>query len=322
MKTKITSDYSTPILLIIYKREDCASQVIEAISKIRPKYLYISQDGPRNNEDKKKVMKTRKAVLGSIDWECDLKTHFYRTNLGVMNHPIKALDWFLGENTYGIYLEDDTLPSLDFFYFQAAMLKRYEKNNRIYMINGVNLFSKEVVPDYPYSYYLSRVFCGWGFGLYRRSWKLYDPGIKDFFKVKNKRRYKEYFVNTRYRYYAESFFLAIVKGRLKSTFTFQMLFNAAKQDMFFVYPSKNLVRNIGFNKNGSNPIISLYSKKYEEIFPLKHPNRLIYNKSRDIKYFNNLLKGGWLRVFAIRLYLFSPAWLKSIIENLTTNIFR
>jgi len=58
--------FNVPVLFIIFRRKDAALKVIEAIAKVRPKKLYISQDGPRNSEEIRQVSETREAVLSKI----------------------------------------------------------------------------------------------------------------------------------------------------------------------------------------------------------------------------------------------------------------
>jgi len=109
--------FEVPILSIIFRRKDTALQVMDAIAKVKPKRLYISQDGPRNEEDKKEIMETRRAVLSKIDWNCNLTVWTHKKNLGLARHIPGAFDKFFRREKMGIYLEDDTLPSDEFFYF-------------------------------------------------------------------------------------------------------------------------------------------------------------------------------------------------------------
>ena len=52
--------FKTPILLLIFNRLDTTKKVFEKIKKIKPKYLYISADGPRL--DKKGIESTIKIL--------------------------------------------------------------------------------------------------------------------------------------------------------------------------------------------------------------------------------------------------------------------
>lgn len=45
-------NYSVPILFIIFKRDYTAIQVFERIRQIKPRKLYVSADGPRDETER------------------------------------------------------------------------------------------------------------------------------------------------------------------------------------------------------------------------------------------------------------------------------
>jgi len=187
----MTEKFDVPILFIIFRRKDTTLQVIDAIAKVKPEKLYISQDGPRSKEEKKGVLETRKAVLSRINWDCKLTFWEHKKNLGLKKHIPEAFDRFFEKEEHGIYLEDDTLPCEDFFYFQRELLEKYKDDRRMFSINRTN-FYPELVRSKE-SYYLSKIGDIWGFGLWRRSWKIYDSNLSDFPNIRNSDTYKNYF---------------------------------------------------------------------------------------------------------------------------------
>ena len=138
--TTSRNQFDVPILLILFARKATALRVIDAIAKVKPKRLYISQDGPRNKKEEAIILDVRKAVLSKINWDCDLTVWTHDNNLGLRKHVPEAFDKFFVKEEYGIYLEDDTLPSSDFFYFQEKMLMKYENDSRVFYIEGTNLY--------------------------------------------------------------------------------------------------------------------------------------------------------------------------------------
>jgi hypothetical protein len=286
--------------------------VIDAIAKVKPSKLYISQDGPRSREEKRAVEETRKAVLSKIDWECDLTVWTHVKNLGLRKHTPEAFDKFFEKEEYGIYLEDDTLPSEEFFHFQKELLEKYKNDERIFSINGTNFYPDLVKSKE--SYYLSKIGDIWGFGLWKRSWKLYDANLTDFARVSKNSKYNSYFFNRKYKFYLENFWESIIDKKLNS-WAMQLVYAAVKGDMYFISPKVNMVNNIGINKVASNPSLQTYFHAFENPFPICHPIKLIYNKENDIQYFRNMLKGGWARLYLIKIYLSAPSKLKTIINN-------
>lgn len=59
-------NYSVPILFIIFKRDYTAIQVFERIRQIKPRKLYVSADGPRDETERAACDKTRE--IGSVDF--------------------------------------------------------------------------------------------------------------------------------------------------------------------------------------------------------------------------------------------------------------
>jgi hypothetical protein len=306
-----------PILLVIFKRKETSLQIIRAIAKVKPRKLYISQDGPRNTNEETEVVETRKAVLSKIDWECKLTVWTHKKNLGLKKHIPEAFDKFFENEEMGIYLEDDTLPCEEFFYFQEELLKKYKDDKRIFSISGTNFYPKLVSSKDPY--YLSKIGDIWGFGLWRRSWKLYNSEMNDFDEVSKTQKYKNYFFNKKYKFYLESFWKAIIGGKLDS-WAMQLVYAAIKNDMYFISPSVNMVNNIGINKKASNVSIQSYYQSYGNPFPMNHPKELIYNKKNDLIYFDNMLKGGLIRLILIRTYLQSSDKLKMLVNKFINKI--
>ena len=116
--------FETPILFLIFNRPDLTSQVFQRIAEVKPKYLFIAADVPRNDypEDTEKCRRAREIVLNAIDWDCEVKTLFRETNLGCKVAVSKAIDWFFESVEEGIILEDDVYPSLSFFRYCKELL--------------------------------------------------------------------------------------------------------------------------------------------------------------------------------------------------------
>lgn len=306
--------FKIPIIYIFYKRPDLVKKTFLAIKKIRPKILYICQDGPKSEEEKIKVIEARNVVMKMIDWDCHLIKIFRKENKGLMGHIPDSLDNFFKDNEYGIYIEDDILASDDFFKFQQELLPKFKNDERIYGISGFNPFGDKL--KLKESYYLSQMSSIWGAGLYRRLWKNYNLYHKD---VEQVLKDKPLFSN-KYNFYLKNYIKAINQRKLK-TWDLQISYITIKFDKFFIFPRANLVNNIGFNNEGTSPFISSYFKPTENIFPIKHPKKLGYNPKYDRIYFDNLLRGGWIRLWLIKIYLNLPEKLKALIKNFLTLLF-
>ena len=136
----MSTSATPPILLIVFNRLENTKRVFDAIKKAKPQKLYISSDGPREDikDEKKLVLRIRKFLLDSIDWECETKTLFHETNQGCKLAPEKAISWFFENEEKGIILEDDCVPSLDFFKYATELLDFYVNDLRVFGISGTN----------------------------------------------------------------------------------------------------------------------------------------------------------------------------------------
>ena len=120
-----------PVLFIVFNRFDTAQKVFEQIRLAQPPRLYIASDGARENVENEKtiVENIRKWILENIDWDCEVKTLFREKNLGCDINISKAISTFFENETDGIILEDDCLPSQSFFKYCEMALDKYKMTN-------------------------------------------------------------------------------------------------------------------------------------------------------------------------------------------------
>ena len=173
------------VLFLVFNRLDNTKQVFEAIRQSKPPRLYIAADGARKVKDgeEKKVKSVRDYILSNIDWKCEVKTLFQDQNLGCKMAVSGGIDWFFENEEMGIILEDDCLPSIDFFIFCEEQLNRYKEDLRIGHICGCNFQGN--IKRGESDYYYSKLTHVWGWASWRRVWQHYDINMKNFDSAKN-----------------------------------------------------------------------------------------------------------------------------------------
>jgi len=276
------NNYITPILFLIYNRPDTTAKVLEVIKAVKPKYLYIAADGPRegNKEDIIKCEIVRKNVLENIDWDCEVKTLFREKNIGCGKSVSSAITWFFENVEEGIILEDDCIPSLSFFSYCANLLERYRNNNDIYVIGGNNFQDRKWGKA---SYYFSAYGHIWGWATWRRAWNKYDYELsnikeEDFINV-----LKKYFYGKRERSHWLNIF-KIMKNKLIDTWDYQWTFTQWYNKGINIVPNVNLVCNVGFNDYATHTKIwvkgvsNIKTNNLEEVI---HPVNIKINKKAD-----------------------------------------
>ena len=98
--------FSTPILLIVWRRPEETIKVNDSLRKIKPKKLFISCDGPRlgNQDEELKVKRTQEVCKNFITWDCEIKWQISDTNLGCKVGVVNAINWFFNNVEEGIIL--------------------------------------------------------------------------------------------------------------------------------------------------------------------------------------------------------------------------
>jgi len=276
-------ELTTPILFLVFNRPDTTKRVFEAISKSRPKQLFVAGDGPRADKagDGEKCEKVRQ-IATNVDWDCEVKTLFRDKNLGCGVAVDSGIDWFFENVEEGIILEDDCFPSQSFFLFCQELLEKYRGDKRVMMISGDNFqFGKRRTN---YSYYFSRYTHCWGWASWRRAWRYYDRDMGNWPFIRDNGYLYDILQDKRAVKYWERIFETVYHGRI-DIWSYQWAFSCWIQNGLTVLPNVNLVSNIGFDgdathttgKDNANFKIPVFNLS----FPLKHPNWMIKDKRAD-----------------------------------------
>ncbi|HPF90726.1 MAG TPA: hypothetical protein PLL57_08710, partial [Flavobacteriales bacterium] len=167
-------------------------------------------------------------------------------------------------------------------------------DRRIWWILGNNLMSDpEAVPAA--SYYFSEHGYGapWGWAGWRRSWRLYDGEMSAWPDVRDSDVWNSFFLSSAERREARSIFEATWSGAIK-TWDFQHDFARILHDGITIIPEHNLVRNIGFEGDGTNTVQGLDPRDVDNAretpFPLVHPTEVVVDTVRDLAYFNAFIR--------------------------------
>ena len=124
MKSMIYQYKNIPTLVLGYNRPDKIKKVIKKLLVLEIQNLYFVIDGPKNSEDKIKISKIAEQIK-KIPKNYKVKTLFRKKNLGCALSVSNGITWFFENNKFGIILEDDCLPTLNFFNFCDFISKKY-----------------------------------------------------------------------------------------------------------------------------------------------------------------------------------------------------
>ena len=275
---------NSPIVLICFNRL-VKQKVLNKIKSISPQKLFIIMDGQERIILDKINCKSKNCFKFAIKLQ-DFKN--FSNKVGLKKRIKTGLNWVFTKTDKAIILEDDCLPKKDFFYFCDNLLEYYKYSKKVRFITGNNFQNKNY--KFVNSYYFSKYSHIWGWATWRDSWKLYKDNDLTWEKYLYSKKFEEICPKIIERRYWRSMFQKVRKGKLKS-WSLYFLFSLWKAQGLTATPKFNLVRNLGFNKKGTNTKnmdIFLNNKYLKLGKDLNHPNEILQNISADNYVFNNV----------------------------------
>jgi hypothetical protein len=274
---------TTPVAFIIFNRPETTEQVFNEIAKAQPPKLLVVGDGPRASRpgEAERVAITR-AIIGRVNWPCEVLVNFSETNLGCKIRVSSGLDWVFENVPEAIILEDDCIPDPSFFRFCQELLDRYRTDTRVGMISGDNFqLGRSYNRD---SYYFSKYLHIWGWATWRDRWVgSYDVEMSSWPKIKNDGQLTDWLSDPKEAAYWASIFEKVYLGKI-DTWDYQWAFANWSKKRVGILPSINLISNIGFGPQATHTTRKnlLANLPINHInFPLIHPLEIIKNESAD-----------------------------------------
>lgn len=298
-----------PVMLFVFIRPDNLEKVFSVVRKARPSTLFLVSDGPREfvDTDKEKIMASRK-IVENVDWQCKVYRLYSNVNQGMYATGINACEFIFKKVDRCILLEDDVVPSINFFQFCAELLEKYKDDLRINRICGMNHLGNYKEPNS--DYFFSKEGSIWGFAIWKRTYENFDYDFKYGEDQYIMNRLKENATKgnkmwKKYKGYANG---ELVDGHIAGA----EFFYSSAMDLYNqlnIVASRNMICNIGVGKgstHSSDDINKLtkgirqvfFMKTYEYDFPLKHPKYVIEDKNYQKKVYRIM---GWCHPW-IRLY--------------------
>ena len=151
-----------------YRRPDCLAQVLARVSASRVSHVFIGIDGPRAGAEA--------AVAETMDVALDFAQRSRvptiirqrHVNAGTAVNVLSTIDWMFAHVERGAVLEEDCVPTDDFFDFCDAALQRYESDDTVWMAAGSQLAPSDLIEG---THVLSPYGLIWGWATTRKKWK-------------------------------------------------------------------------------------------------------------------------------------------------------
>ena len=237
--------------------------------------IFIAVDGESGRDSylDAKIFTTKKIAIEYKFNNPETQISINLSNLGCKAGMQKAINWFFSQVDRGIILEDDIkINKYTLEYFEYC-LEKFEKDKKIYIINGYNPINEIYLPNKPY---LSKFPHIWGWATWADRWSQYQgnfsPTLENSLTLSNLqtlnrhpfhiKQFDRYFLNQ---------FRDTYNGSI-DTWDFQWVWTIWKNGGYALSAPVNLVENIGFSldathtKFGESSNISLSAEEVVKNF--------------------------------------------------------
>ena len=244
-----------PIILITYNRHDHLIRSLRSLKKnklSKKSKIIIYSDGPKNSEDKKKILKIRKFIKRVKGFKSK-KIIQRKTNYGTKKNITNAINESFKKYDKIIVIEDDLIISKYFLSFMNYCLNKYKSKKNIWHINGWSYpfmkFSKNDIN------FMNSMNC-WGWATWKDRWK--HLSLNDDRLIRNFTNKKIHKFNI---FSSMDHFSQILRNKRKTLSSWAVYWHAAifLKKGICIYPKFSMVKNIGFD--GSGRMSSQYQYK-------------------------------------------------------------
>lgn len=272
-----------PIIIFAFNRPDSFKDTVNALKNnpgISKSDLHIFIDGPRINNisDRGMALKVRD-IAEAIDGFNTVTLHISEQNKGLGPSVISGVSEILQSHEQVIVLEDDLIVQPNFISFMNSGLERYKSNHKVFSICGYT--NKIKVPkDYQFDSYFCTRSSSWGWATWRDRWESVDWELEPWELYRRHRK--------TFNQWGGSDCFGMLKGWKRgrnNSWAIRFCFAQYLQDKLSLFPIKSLVKNDGFDGQGTN------CKKFSRfVFELFDPNMRQFSFPESISLNNCIYK--------------------------------
>jgi hypothetical protein len=242
-----------PVALFVYNRPRHTELTLEAL---RNNYLsdqselYIFSDAPKINctqEQLSKILEVRK-IIASKKWCNTVHIIESDSNKGLASAIVDGINKIFLTSDKIIVLEDDLVTSKGFLKYMNEALNIYSQDNNVMHVAG---YQHPFIRLMPATFFTNSMNCS-GWGTWKRAWQLLITNI-DYLTNKIYNKNVLFIDPLNYRICEQ---LKANKNGTNSTWAFKWYCTIILNDGLCLNPKTSLVRNIGFDNSGSNPLFN------------------------------------------------------------------
>ena len=165
-------------LIIAYRRYENVDQLIKILAAQNVKRIYIAIDRnallkSESLEDVNSTIEVAKYAKNIMPDRIRIAIH--EENVGCSAAVLSACEWFFENEEFGLVLEDDCIPSEEFFTYANSCRSILQNNNEIWLFCGTQFAPSDASID---SWNLSKYALIWGWGTSRAKWNQIASALK------------------------------------------------------------------------------------------------------------------------------------------------
>lgn len=295
--------YSIPVVIIVFNRLSMAEKMIETLRKIRPLKLFVVSDGARDDMpgEAERVEQVR-SLFEMVPWPCQTFRNYSDKNMGCDLRIPTGLDWVFRYVERAVILEDDCMPSEQFFMYAKDMLDKYQDDSRVMMVAGSNMAPACPIQDC--CCFTARTYT-WGWATWKRAWNQYCADGSEWKRIQKEGILrKTYNVRTRYFVRRE---LNYYFKRGQCPWDYLWWISCMGCGGLCAVPQVNLISNEGFGEDATHTHEKgAYSGEMGELeYPLHYPKEVVRNYNFDR--YDSGLTPPWK---IVRVYRKLKKWLR------------
>lgn len=235
-----------PIALFVYNRIDHLRRAAQALANnigAASSDVIVFSDGPKDEKARGEVDAVRR-YLRTLEGFQSVTIVEREKNLGLAGSIIQGVTEVLGQHDRVIVLEDDLLTSRFFLRFMNEALEWYRDDERVASVHGWVYPVEQAAPE---TFFLRGADC-WGWGCWRRSWRLFNPDGRELIAELRRRGLTQRFdLDGAYKF---SRMLEDQVAGANDSWAVRWHASLFLQDRLTLYPRRSLVHNIGNDRSG------------------------------------------------------------------------
>jgi len=260
-----------PIVLFCYNRIYHLKKTLNFLKKninSEKHELIIFSDGPKSENDKKKILNIRSYLNTIKHFKKNLIINRNR-NYGLHDNIVKGINKVFQKYEAAIFLEDDIQTNKYFLKNMNFLIRKFSKYKKIGCISGYS-YPIKVKKNYPDFYLIKGGEC-WGWATWSNRWKYYNNDAQfTFNQLKRSNQLDEF-------NFEKGNLKNLIKTIKNNKFSWAIKWHASLfiNKKFTIFPKYPSVNNFGFDATGEN---------------CNYGHNIFYNKNIKKKFIINLKK--------------------------------